>query len=136
MNVFVDIFVGPLAEPAFQKALLGGSLVAIVCGVIGCFVILRRMAFLGDALSHAMLAGVTSGYLFMQMVFGIEAHHADARLQREIVVAGHADLLHELVRRLRLLGRRDRRCQQQRQEDYCGSSFHAAPVGVMSIIGE
>jgi manganese/iron transport system permease protein/iron/zinc/copper transport system permease protein len=32
------------------------------------------MAFLGDALSHAMLAGVTSGYLFMQIVFGVDAH--------------------------------------------------------------
>ncbi len=49
-------------------------MVAVVCGVMGCFVILRRMAFLGDALSHAMLAGVTAGYLFMQIFFGIEAH--------------------------------------------------------------
>lgn len=69
-----NLFIAPLSEQAFQKALIGGSLVAIVCGVIGCFIILRRMAFLGDALSHAMLAGVTSGYLFMQIVFGLEAH--------------------------------------------------------------
>ena len=34
------------------------------------------MAFLGDALSHAMLAGVAAGYLFMQMVFGSEADAA------------------------------------------------------------
>ena len=74
MNSLYDALVLPWTEPAFQKALLGGSLVAIVCGVVGCFVILRRMAFLGDALSHAMLAGVTAGYLFMQVVFGIEAH--------------------------------------------------------------
>ncbi len=73
-EVVWDLFIAPLAEQSFQKALIGGSLVAIVCGVIGCFIILRRMAFLGDALSHAMLAGVTSGYLFMQMVFGREAH--------------------------------------------------------------
>ena len=59
---------------SFQKAAIAGSLVAIVCGVIGCFVILRRMAFLGDALSHAMLAGVTAGYLFMSVVFGSDAH--------------------------------------------------------------
>lgn len=59
---------------SFQKAALAGSLVAIVCGVIGCFVILRRMAFLGDALSHAMLAGVTAGYLFMSLFFGQDAH--------------------------------------------------------------
>ena len=64
----------PLGEQVFQKALIGGSLVAIVCGVIGSFVILRRMAFLGDALAHAMLAGVTGGYLFMQIVFGQDAH--------------------------------------------------------------
>ncbi len=68
-------FVRPVLEdPSLQKGLIGGSLVAIVCGVIGCFVILRRMAFLGDAISHSMLAGVTAGYLFMQMVFGSEAH--------------------------------------------------------------
>ena len=59
---------------SFQKAAIAGSLVAVVCGVIGCFVILRRMAFLGDALSHAMLAGVTAGYLFMNVVFGSDAH--------------------------------------------------------------
>ena len=59
---------------SMQKAAIAGSLVAIVCGVIGCFVILRRMAFLGDALSHSMLAGVTAGYLFMNVLFGTDAH--------------------------------------------------------------
>ena len=68
------LFIEPLTEPTYQRALLGGSLVAIVCGVVGCYVILRRMSFLGDALSHAMLAGVTAGYLFMQIFFGVEAH--------------------------------------------------------------
>jgi len=74
MNRLIEYLWVPLTEVAFQKGLIGGCLVAAVCGVIGCFVILRRMAFLGDALSHAMLAGVTAGYLFMQIVFGIEAH--------------------------------------------------------------
>ena len=59
---------------SLQRAAIAGSLVAIVCGVIGCFVILRRMAFLGDALSHAMLAGVTAGFLFMHVFFGADAH--------------------------------------------------------------
>lgn len=79
-----ELFLAPLREQAFQKALIGGGLVAIVCGVIGCFVILRRMAFLGDAISHAMLAGVTSGYLIMQIVFGVDAH-APAMLAGAIV---------------------------------------------------
>ncbi|PIE59473.1 MAG: metal ABC transporter permease [Desulfobulbus propionicus] len=69
-----DIFLAPLTETYFQKALIGGSVVAMVSGVIGCLVILRRMAFLGDALSHAMIAGVAGGYLIMKLVFGLEAH--------------------------------------------------------------
>ncbi len=56
------------------RALLAGSLVSIVCGVMGCFIVLRRMAFLGDALAHAMLAGVVIGYLLMKWLFGLEAH--------------------------------------------------------------
>lgn len=57
-----------------MRALLAGSLVSIVCGVMGCFIVLRRMAFLGDALAHAMLAGVVVGYLIMKRLFGLEAH--------------------------------------------------------------
>lgn len=69
-----DLFIAPLQETYFQKALLGGSIVAVVAGVVGCLVILRRMAFLGDALSHAMIAGVAGGYLVMKLLFGLEAH--------------------------------------------------------------
>lgn len=69
-----DLFIAPLTETYFQKALIGGSIVAVVAGVVGCLVVLRRMAFLGDALSHAMIAGVAGGYLVMKMLFGLEAH--------------------------------------------------------------
>lgn len=69
-----DLFIAPLTEVYFQKALIGGSIVAIVAGVVGCLVVLKRMAFLGDALSHAMIAGVAGGYLVMKMLFGAEAH--------------------------------------------------------------
>ncbi len=76
----------PLREPFFIKALIGGSMVAVVCGVVGCLVILRRMAFLGDALSHAMIAGVVGGYLFMKLLFGIEAY-APAMLVGSLIAA-------------------------------------------------
>lgn len=69
-----ELFITPLTETYFQKALIGGSIVAIVAAVVGCLVVLRRMAFLGDALSHAMIAGVAGGYLVMKMFFGLEAH--------------------------------------------------------------
>ncbi len=60
------------AQPYLIKAMLAGTLVSVVCAVIGCFVILRRMAFLGDAIAHSMLAGVVAGFLLMRIVFHID----------------------------------------------------------------
>ncbi len=55
------------------RPLIVGTLVAIVCSVIGCFIVLRRMSFLADAIAHSMLAGVIAGYLLIKIVFGREA---------------------------------------------------------------
>ena len=74
MELIYQTLLAPLRETFFIKALIGGSVAAIVCSVVGCLVILRRMAFLGDALSHAMIAGVAGGYLFMKVLFSTEAH--------------------------------------------------------------
>ncbi|PAE26164.1 metal ABC transporter permease [Bacillus sp. 7894-2] len=46
-----------------QKALLTSVMVGIICGVIGCFIILRGMALMGDAISHAVLPGVAISYM-------------------------------------------------------------------------
>ena len=46
-----------------QKALLASVIVGVVCAVLGCYVVLRSMAFLGDALAHAILPGVAVAYL-------------------------------------------------------------------------
>jgi manganese/iron transport system permease protein/iron/zinc/copper transport system permease protein len=61
-------------QPHLPRVLLAGTLVSTTCGALGCFIILRRMAFLGDALAHSMLAGVTAGYLLMKLVFHSEAN--------------------------------------------------------------
>lgn len=53
----------PLQYAFMTRALLAVILVGVVCAVLGAFVILRGMAFLGDALSHAILPGVAAGYL-------------------------------------------------------------------------
>ncbi|RDY70467.1 metal ABC transporter permease [Halobacillus sp. SY10] len=47
-----------------QKALLTSIMVGIICGVVGCFIILRGMALMGDAISHAVLPGVAISYMF------------------------------------------------------------------------
>lgn len=82
----IHAVISPLRETFFQKALIGGSIAAIVCSVVGCLVILRRMAFLGDALSHAMIAGVAGGYLFMKLVFNTESH-APSMLAGSLIAA-------------------------------------------------
>ncbi|ANU23110.1 metal ABC transporter permease [Planococcus donghaensis] len=56
-------FIEGLIEYDFlQKALLTSVMVGIICGVIGCFIILRGMALMGDAISHAVLPGVAISY--------------------------------------------------------------------------
>ncbi|MBA9078735.1 metal ABC transporter permease [Rufibacter quisquiliarum] len=44
--------------------ILTGSLVAVCCSLLGCFLILRRMAMVGDAISHAVLPGIVLAFLF------------------------------------------------------------------------
>jgi ABC-type Mn2+/Zn2+ transport system permease subunit len=53
----------PWLHPFMQRALLASLMVGILCAVIGCYVVLRSMAFMGDALSHAILPGVAIAYL-------------------------------------------------------------------------
>lgn len=43
--------------------ILVGSIVAITCGILGCFLILRKMAMVGDAISHAVLPGIVIAFL-------------------------------------------------------------------------
>lgn len=46
--------------------ILTGSLVAICTSLLGCFLILRKMAMVGDAISHAVLPGIVLAYLIAQ----------------------------------------------------------------------
>lgn len=48
----------PFTVVFVQRALLTGALVAIICGVVGTWVVLRGMAFLGEAMAHGMLPGI------------------------------------------------------------------------------
>ncbi|MBP2411978.1 zinc/manganese transport system permease protein/manganese/iron transport system permease protein [Arthrobacter stackebrandtii] len=48
----------PFSADFLLRALLGGALVAIICGVVGTWVVVRGMAFLGEAIGHGMLPGV------------------------------------------------------------------------------
>lgn len=43
--------------------ILAGSLVAVSCGLLGCYLILRKMAMVGDAISHAVLPGIVVAFM-------------------------------------------------------------------------
>ena len=47
------------------RALLASSLVGIMCGLLGCFIVLRNMSLIGDALSHAILPGVVFAFMIL-----------------------------------------------------------------------
>jgi manganese/iron transport system permease protein len=53
----------PLQYAFMVRGLLAAILVGVVCAVVGTYVVLRGMAFFGDALAHAILPGVAVGYL-------------------------------------------------------------------------
>lgn len=51
--------------------LLTASLVGLSCGIIGVFLILRRMAMMADAISHTVLLGIVTAYLITRELSGI-----------------------------------------------------------------
>jgi manganese/iron transport system permease protein len=53
----------PLTYGFMQRGLAASVMVGVLCAVVGCYVVLRGMAFLGDALAHAILPGVALAYL-------------------------------------------------------------------------
>ncbi|HAV64336.1 MAG TPA: ABC transporter [Verrucomicrobiales bacterium] len=53
-----------LRDPALRAVLLGSGLLGISCGLLGSFIVVRKMSLMGDALSHAVLPGVALGFLW------------------------------------------------------------------------
>lgn len=58
MTSILDAWLAPFAADFFVRALIGGVLVAAICGIVGTWVVIRGMAFLGEAIGHGMLPGV------------------------------------------------------------------------------
>lgn len=61
----MDVFITPFSNNSFMlQALIAGVLVSIACAVAGTFIVLRGMAFIGDALAHGVLPGIAAAILF------------------------------------------------------------------------
>ena len=59
----LDLILEPLKYAFMVRGMIAAVMVGIVCAVVGTYVVLRGMAFFGDALAHAILPGVAVGYL-------------------------------------------------------------------------
>ena len=59
----MDWLTDPFSPSFMQRALLAGALVAAQCALIGVWIVLRRLNFLGDALAHGVVPGVAIAFL-------------------------------------------------------------------------
>ncbi len=59
----MTIIIEYLQLPFVQRAILAGLIFAILAGVVGVFMTMRRAAFFGDAIAHSALAGIALGLL-------------------------------------------------------------------------
>jgi len=62
MAELVNFFMEPLNYAFIQRGMLALILVGGISAVVGCFVVVRSMAFFGDALAHTILPGVALSY--------------------------------------------------------------------------
>ncbi len=63
LATLINWLTAPLSYAFMQRGLAAAVLVGIICAVVGTYVVLRGMAFFGDALAHTILPGVALGYL-------------------------------------------------------------------------
>jgi manganese/iron transport system permease protein len=59
----IDWILHPLTYAFMERGLLAAMMVGVLCSVVGCYVVLRSMAFMGDAMAHAILPGIAIAYL-------------------------------------------------------------------------
>lgn len=55
--------IDPLQNEFMVRALVAATLIGLACSVVGVFVVLRNMSFIGDGLAHASFAGIVIAYL-------------------------------------------------------------------------
>lgn len=63
MNPWLNLLLEPFSYSFMVRGMVAALMVGVVCATVGTYVVLRGMAFFGDALAHAILPGVAIGYL-------------------------------------------------------------------------
>lgn len=63
MDIFSKYLLEPVQYEFIQRALIASVTIGISCGLIGTYIMLRRMSLIGDALAHAVLPGVVVSFM-------------------------------------------------------------------------
>ena len=63
------LLIDPFQVAFMQRALLAVVVLGVLAGAVGVFVVLRRLAFVGDALTHTVFPGVVIAFLAGQSIF-------------------------------------------------------------------
>ena len=69
MSAMIDALTDPFQYAFMQRALVAAALAAVACAVVGAFVVLRGLAFMGDAVAHSSLTGIATAYILGGSVF-------------------------------------------------------------------
>ncbi len=115
MNL-VDVISGPMAYAFVQRGTVAALMVGIVCAVMGTFVVLKGLAFIGDAVSHAAFPGLVIAFMVgVPLYLGASVaavttalghrlgrpsqwapirHHRGGPVRRHVRVRGDAPLVH------------------------------------------
>jgi manganese/iron transport system permease protein len=59
----MNVLLAPFQYPFMERAAIAAIAVGVLCSAMGTFVILRRLAFIGDGIAHASFAGIVIAYL-------------------------------------------------------------------------
>ncbi len=63
MEGIISLLIDPLRYDFMVRSFIGSIIVGIICALVGTYVVLKGLAFLGDALAHAVLPGLAVAYL-------------------------------------------------------------------------
>src|SRR3989304_9789322 len=66
-NLFAEFqfdWLEPFRSEIGQRIVLVGALTNVACALVGCYLVLRRMSLMGDAIAHAVLPGIVLAFLF------------------------------------------------------------------------
>lgn len=95
----MDWLTEPLSQDAIQRGLVGGVLAVLTTSVVGTWVVIRGLGFMGDALAHGVLPGLALALVVgfapslgaiggaVVMILGIEIVHRKARVREDVAIS-------------------------------------------------